>query len=792
LRGFYFTGLRAVIVTDGGGVQAPPVSAIQEPGAPGATQVFTPAMLRPAGGPQAQTRGTSRRVPQWLFLERVFSRVLLRDRVAMGVTGGGSRVHIARRAALGLATAGLAALMAWTGIAYAWNDAWSDRAMLAIGNSAGVRADLDDLAVLDDLARLDTLREVTAQIGESARRGRRWIHLGLYRGHRIHEEARKAYFAGPFRRAMWEPANRALMDSLRAYDSRPDSLRDYAANYDALKAHLVMTDYPDSSSGDFLGSVLMSYWTAGDLPEPERDSLAAGQFRFYADELPHGNPYSVEADGLLAGRTQEFLLSALRAGPFYQRLTADVSTAVGSTEYRTEVVWSEHVVEGAYTAEGWSQMTDRLARLGQVLGSEDWVLGRRVPPARIEELSGEIQERYTSDYVEQWRTFLAEGQVARFRSLGDAASKLQALTGGQSPLLRLIALTADNTAVGVESVDSAFQAVFAVTPPGSFEQPTVPENEGYVQAMSGVSQAMHEAAQAPNAQARNAALGGAGGAVRTAEGEVLTIDRDLRSSPLTDPARTSILRLLNAPLRSAGRLIDVVPSADLNSGGATFCRSFRDLTTAFPFSSSGADAELDALSAMLQPGSGHLWSYYENDWGGLLERRGSGYAARTGANPRPTTAFVQFFDRAAAIANSFYADANSGARIDFALRPQVSAPIVSVEIDIDGNRQVFTATDRPNGVFAWEEERARVARITVTYEDGSTEVLAGPQGPWALFRLLAQPGPWQDRGQGSYVLRWPIEGRQETLAAQLVLRTPAPVLDVRYLEALECRPTVAR
>jgi type VI secretion system protein ImpL len=795
LRGFYFTGVRAVVVTDPGAGGAAPASALLDqagPGEPGATQVFTPQMLHAAAAASSSPASGGRKVPQWLFLKQVFKGILLQDQVAMGVTGGGSRVQLARRLALGLATAGLAALMAWIGIAYAWNDSWAQRGVRAMQATQGVMADPDGVAVLDDLNRLDTLREVTVAMGESARQGRRWIHLGLYRGHRVHERLREGYFGGPFRRALWEPARENLLDSLQVWDARADTMRDYTANYDALKAYLVMTAYPDSSSADFLAPLLMQYWTANHLPEPERDSLGTSQFRFYADELPYGNPYGLAADDALAGRTQDFLLDALRAEPFYRRLTADVSEALGSTEYRTDVAWSNHAVEGAYTAEGWTQMMDRLDRLGQVLGSEDWVLGRRVPEARIEALADEIGQRYAADYVDQWRTYLGEGEVAGFRGLGDAASKLQVLTGGQSPLLRLIALAADNAAVGVPAVDSAFQPVFAVTPVGSFERPSVPENQAYVQALGGVWQAMDEAAQAPDDQARNDALGGAGRAVRQAETAVLTIDRELVSSPLTEPARVSVLRLLGAPLRSASRLISVVPSADLNSGGASFCRSFSDLTSAYPFRASGDDADFETLSAMLQPGSGLLWSYLDSNWAGLLERRGSGYAARTGANPRPTSAFVGFFDQAAAISRSFYPGDGASARIDFSLRPQVSAPIERVDIDIDGNRQRFTATDRPNGVFAWEEERARGAGMTITYQDGSAETLAVPDGPWALFRLLALAQPWEDRGQDRYVIRWPIEGRQETLAAQLVLRTPARVLDARYLAGLQCVSQVAR
>ena len=75
LRGFYFTGVRAVVVSDA--AAAAPAAAAG--GARGATQVFDP-RLHQASPRDIATPATARKMPQWLFLGSVFRDVILRDR----------------------------------------------------------------------------------------------------------------------------------------------------------------------------------------------------------------------------------------------------------------------------------------------------------------------------------------------------------------------------------------------------------------------------------------------------------------------------------------------------------------------------------------------------------------------------------------------------------------------------------------------------------------------------------------------------------------------------------------
>src|SRR5262249_11966654 len=112
LRGFYFTGVRPVIVNEGAPVAAAAPSqqgagGYAEPA--GATGIFS-ARVQPAPAPApmqqaaaAQQVTGTRKVPQWLFLSHLFNDILLADKVALGASGSSIKTSTTRRILLGVA-----------------------------------------------------------------------------------------------------------------------------------------------------------------------------------------------------------------------------------------------------------------------------------------------------------------------------------------------------------------------------------------------------------------------------------------------------------------------------------------------------------------------------------------------------------------------------------------------------------------------------------------------------------------------------------------------------------------
>jgi type VI secretion system protein ImpL len=96
LRGFYFTGVRPVIINESAPVAAAPQQQAGYGAVWGATGIF-----RAGAQPQAQRAAplvtTTRNVPQRMLLSHFFNNVLLADRVAMGASGASIRTSFARR-----------------------------------------------------------------------------------------------------------------------------------------------------------------------------------------------------------------------------------------------------------------------------------------------------------------------------------------------------------------------------------------------------------------------------------------------------------------------------------------------------------------------------------------------------------------------------------------------------------------------------------------------------------------------------------------------------------------------
>ena len=100
LRGFYFSGVRPVILRDTPVAATRPSAAGQSSpfdAAASATGFFRAGALpqEPQGAP-IQPTGT-RKVPQWLFLSRLFSEVILQDRAALSASGSSTKASTVQR-----------------------------------------------------------------------------------------------------------------------------------------------------------------------------------------------------------------------------------------------------------------------------------------------------------------------------------------------------------------------------------------------------------------------------------------------------------------------------------------------------------------------------------------------------------------------------------------------------------------------------------------------------------------------------------------------------------------------
>ena len=277
LRGFYFTGVRPVVINEAAPVAAP--VAPQGGGygsAAGATGIFSVGALAQKAAQPAAPAPTTRKIPQWMFLSHLFNDILLADRAALEASGASTKTNRARRLLYLAGVFVCLVLIAGCTVSFFRNHALEGRVReaalgIAAGDSAGA-----DLASADGLRKLDSLRQSLETLVEYRHDGAPWSYRwGLYAGDDLYPVARRIYF-DRFRQLLFAQTKGNIVQSLRGLPATPGP--EYGPTYDELKAYLITTSHHDKSSKAFLTPVLAKWWLNGRTLDPERTQLAQKQF----------------------------------------------------------------------------------------------------------------------------------------------------------------------------------------------------------------------------------------------------------------------------------------------------------------------------------------------------------------------------------------------------------------------------------------------------------------------------------------------------------------------------------
>ncbi len=795
LRGYYFTGVRPVVVEDAAAAPAP-VAAPRPAGGLDATTVFDPTRMlqQTVAAAAAVTRGT-RRIPDWTYLKRFFTEVVLADHAALAATAGGARIDALRRLGLGAAAAVALLLAIGFTTSYVGNRRLEGAALATTQGVAGLDAASLAAATPDALRRLDTLRSVAVRM-RAYERSHPPLHLrwGLYAGGRMLPELRRVYFRA-FDAALWRDTRVNLLGSLRALPAGPDAATQYGPVYDALKAHLVTTSHPEASTPAFLAPVLLRFWRPEGGPDPARTPLAQRQFEFFGAELPLGNPFADVPDAAVVGQAQGFLQQFGDVQRLYAALMAEASDSVPAIQFSrvapgaAPAIRNAVVVPGAYTRAGWSFVQRRLRDVNRLFERDTWVVGSAaVAPADRARLAAQLRSQYSADYIRRWQEYLAGGAVGGLGGPEEASRTLARLSDTQSPLLQMLAIASTNTAVDSAVVRPAFQPVHAVVPPNAADKLVVDANRPYVQALGGLQGALAQVAAAAG-PGRAAALPQLASAAQQANAALLQLAQSFSLSDSARVAGEEVRRLLQAPILGTGALSQALPVADLNSKGAAFCRQVGRVLAKYPFSARGPDATIDEVTQLFSPTGNAFGSFFDGGLQDVMVRQGPRYAAKLGATPQPSGAFVAFFNRAAEISHALFEDDGTGPTVAFVLRPQTSPDIPEVVVSIDGQTQTTTRTIAAARTLEWDGAHARDARIVARVRGGDV-TLQAPPGSWALFRLLQQAN-WQVQGGGRYLLRWHLPQGGD-LAADIAFAKSVPVFMQGYLTGFRCVSEVAQ
>ncbi|MBV8674038.1 MAG: hypothetical protein JOZ33_11435 [Acidobacteriaceae bacterium] len=733
LRGFYFAGVRALMVEQM--VSAPARAPKAAPVEAGATRMFSVQQMQAVETPPAP-QVITQKVAQWCFLPKIFPVVVLGDRSALTSTSYSGRTHVFRRLVFGTLSLLLFFYLICLVISYGNNSRLEHEIASAASALPTTVVAPTMLASTRDLGALNQLRTALVQLENYRQQGPPLMYQwGLYHGDQMLEAAKHIYF-DRFQKLLLTNTQNDLVTALNALpaSAQPDS--DYGAGYNPLKAYLITTTNPEKSTPEFLTPVLMQYWQGGRTPETdEQRKLAQSQFDFYANELRSGNPYSIAPAIPAVKHARAYLASFGGFARIYQQMINAANKAAPSIDFNrlypgsSSVVIESHIVQGAFTKGGFAFMQDAILHPEKYFSGEAWVLGDQAPPSLDPRtLTAQLASRYLADYQSEWRTFLKSAQVVRYSSLKDASAKLQTLSSPNTPLLALFCTVSQNTNVANSDISKEFQPAQVLAQPDSCTVKLVNDkNATYINGLMALQGAVTLAAANPTPPTPDQLQPIASAAV-SAHGAASQTAQAFNLDPQAHVDQTS-LKLLQDPITSVDGLAKPGPV-----GGGELCAALGPVMAKFPFSPTAtAEANPAEVSAVFQPGSGALWQFYESKLKPLLVQQGTTYVPALNAPQKVNPAFLQFFNKAAGISNTMYPAGATSPTLTFTAHILRSQNIPSATLILDS--QQLSGSD-VSKQFTWSGQSSQ-AQLIAIYGNAPLP-LAQFSGPWALFRLIGK------------------------------------------------------
>lgn len=752
LRGFYFTGVRPVILSDIVAEITPPQPSARSYGA-GATSVFNAALVQQAMQQAAAHSGGARKVPQWVFLHRFFQEVVLRDDVALRITGGGTRVDLLRRGLIAAAAAACVVLILGFTVSYANNRSLIRGSITAITEARDVGR-MPGARTTDELVRLDALRERAEQVSQYQRNGRPMLYaFGLYTGSQLQPLLNRAYF-DRFNDVLWNETRAGIIGYLDALPERPNEDSDFSSAQDALAAYLLTTSMSDRSEPGLLTPALLTH--RQDLAANDSIlDLVRRQFDFFAIELAQGNVERAAPEDQLVIKAQSYLREF---GPeVYYRVLISEAERTGPAIVFSDpsgVVAATAVVPAAFTRAGRDRVLENLDSIDNLFTRNEWIYGGSPPASKPERQ--ELAARYHDEYVRQWQNFLDRASVQQFASAGDASARIGLLAGSSSPLLTMLAVASRETALdSLSLVGRAFQPLHATVPPAD-PRGAGANLSGYFAQLSALSSQLNllrDGAAAGDEEGRRQA---------SAAADRVAMEAAALASGyiVADAARgtgQSVQRLLRQPAQFAQSIVTRLPDAVRNQAAADFCAEFRNIERSYPFTRGGRDAPPAAVALIFAKQSGLLWSFYDQHLRQTLNEQG-----RPLSGQRVNASFQRFFTQASAFSQAVYGPGSTAAGgaplIEFNFVPyDLPEGATEVTLQEDRTSHRFSRTAATSTTISWRPETGTSLRLVVSFGD-NRETVVDATGPWAAFRLF-EGTTWSSASGGQYQVEWRVNGR---------------------------------
>jgi type VI secretion system protein ImpL len=795
LRGFFFAGMRAHIVEDILDI-GPAQPQAATPTDAGATRIFSLASMQQQQAAPPPRRGGTRKVPQWVFLPHLFSKILLADKSALETSRASTRTSVLKRMLLACTSAVILILLVFITISFFNNRSLEKRVATAAAAPVSSVAQ-GSYAAQGDLESLEKLRVVLAELEGYRKNGSPFMYrLGLYRGDALYPVACQAY-SNKLRTLLLYPAQVNMLAKFSALLSPPAPDADYGATYRPLKTYLITASNPDPDTAqdtvDFLPSALLTEWTGNGTPAPEVSRLAQTQFAFYANLLPGATSCLAAAGSprneTLIAKARNYLNGFQGFQHVYQSMLAAANHKVPGFNYNAKFPGSSQYfidtfpVQGAFTRDGFTFMLDAILHPDPYFRGEEWVLGPSSgPPIDRAALSAQLKQVYTADYIQTWRTYLTKAQFIGYKNFPDAGTKLGALDSNTSALLELFSLISTNTAVPNPDISNAFQAPQAVVAPSTAPDARLigPTNQGYIQALQALEGAVKGMAANPTSANDPTAAAPVAQAAVTADGAAETLRNTFVPDPSGGMDKTSFA-LLEDPIESTKNLAANFGGVAAGGGAKTFCAQIAPVLSKFPFNpQSPTEATPEEVAQIFTPGTGQFAQFYNTTLNKLVVLQGSQYVPAPGSTVKINPAFLSFLNSAQKIQSTLFVAGNQPT-LDFTLAEVKGPGNADAALNIDG-KQINAGGQ--SATFHWVSSPS--STITLATQKNTAPHMTGP---WSVFHFgFAAPQVSPNR------LKFFFSFNNQTPEVVLFDASGpgAPLLNPEFMKSFHCVAAVSR
>ncbi len=393
-----------------------------------------------------------------------------------------------------------------------------------------------------------------------------------------------------------------------------------------------------------------------------------------------------------------------------------------------------------------------------------WVLGQRklsqLSEADRKDITRQVNDRYVTDYVNQWQTLLTNLDIQPLSSPEQALDVLSTITGNDQPFLRVLAALDDNTRIrklsDVEGdpaqaltarIGRPFMATNGVLTSRGEQGPLISEVnqklielQHYMELIVNATEPGQSALKAVQLRLAN----------KYAD-PVFALQQYARGLP--DPLNRWVGQLAD---QSSQLVVDLAMSSLNQEWQEKVLAPFNSqLADRYPFNPGSAkDVPLSEMERFFAPG-GTLDSFYQVNLkpmveGGLME----------GELSSPIQAeLVKQLDRAARIRQTFFSQ-QGNLEVQFALEPiELTANKRRSVLNLDGQLLEYAHGRRNKIPLVWPNTMRDGAESKITLVPAARERSPrseGFVGPWAMFRLMDK-GELTRVNDATFDVRFPVD-----------------------------------